>query len=374
MSDQVGVLLRAVWLAATLVATLGAPALMRAQTLDEWRARSRSADSIVTLALKRQSELSAFGRFDGDGEVRAGGRVVRYRREQITALDSSRVAAGLELGRAQLAARFGAAGTALIDTATWVISRGRTNQRWIAQIWAQRDPYGARVTLPRPISPATIAEFVLSQAGDRLTATTPALRRYAGSTAFLPEQVPAGEIARLLATSWAVTGRRCATRAVAACKVVLAPFDPAAGYDHYFDASDTRAVVTSARLPALADSAFSVARHECLRGQDSSCARIIGRVVPVDPFNPYVRGSLLAHAIALGGKDALARLATDPDGPSITILARVAGLDEGALIESWHDQLFSSVKSGVPGAIPAFLTTLLWCALLLLVSLRRRFL
>ena len=370
MSDQVGVLLRAVLLAATL----GAPSPARAQTLDLMRARSRSADSVVAAALQRQRQLNEFGRFAGDGELRAGGRVVRYLKEQISPRDSARVAAGLVLGRSLLATRFGPAGTALVDTTTWVVTRGRTSQRWIAYLYAQRDPNGSFVTLPRPISAAAVAEFVLSQAGDRLTATTPGLRGYAGWTAFLPEQVPANEIARLLATSWAATGRRCATRAVAACKVVLAPFDAAAGYDHTFDATDMRAVVTSGRLPALLDSAFWVARGQCLDGRDSVCARIIDRIVPVDPFNSFVRGSLLAHAIALGGKDALTRLATDPAGSPIALLARVAGLSEDALIESWHAQLFASVTTGVAGAIPAILTTLLWCALLLLVSLRRRFL
>lgn len=365
---------RCALLGAMLGAMLGAPATTRAQTLDEMRARSRSADSVVAVVLLRRRQLNEFGRFDGDGEVRSGGRVVRYLKAQITPGDSSRVAAGLELGRALLASRFGDAGTALIDTATWVITRGRTKQRWIAELYAPRDPTGARVTLPRPISSATVADFVLSQAGDRLTATTPALGSYAGWTAFLPERVPSDEIARRLATSWAATGRRCAVGAVAACKVVLAPFDVAAGFDHYFDASDVRAVVTSARLPGLPDSAFSVARRQCLDGQDSSCARIIYRITPADPFNTFVRGSLIARAIALGGKDALARLAAQPDGPPIAILARVAGVSEDALIESWHAHLFASLTSGVSGAVPAFLTTLVWCGLLLLVSLRRRFL
>ena len=374
MSDQLRLASRAAAVSAALVALLAVPRTTRAQTLDELRARSRSADSALEVVIVRQRQLSEFGRFDGDGEVRSGGRVVRYRKAQISPRDSARVAAGLELGRAQLAARFGDAGAALIDTATWVITGGRTRQRWITELYRQRDPNGARATLPRPISPAAVADFVLAQAGDRLTATTPALRGFSGWTAFLPDQVPSDEIARRLATSWAATGRRCATRAVAACKVVLAPFDAAAGYDHYFDASDVQAVVTSARLPGLPDSAFSVARRQCLKGKDASCALIIDRIVPTDPFGSSVRGSLLAHAIAVGGEDALARLTAQPDGPPITILATVAGLSEDALIASWHAKLFSSVTHGVTGAIPAFLTTLAWCGLLLLVSLRRRFL
>lgn len=374
MSDHRPSLSRAAAVSAALVALLAVPYALRAQTLDELRARSRSADSVLAAVLVRQRQLNEFGRFDGDGEVRSGGRVVRYRTSQISPRDSARIAAGLELGRAQLAARFGDAGTALIDNDIWVITAGRTRQRWIVELHPQRDPNGARATLPRPISPASIADFVLAQAGDHLTATTPALRGYSGWTAFLPDQVPSDEIARRLATSWAATGRRCATRAVAACKVVLAPFDDAAGYDHYFDASDVQAVVTSARLPGLPDSVFSVARRQCLKGSNAACSRIIDRIVPTDPFGSSVRGSLLAHAIAVGGADALARLAARPDGPPITILAAVAGLSEDALIASWHDRLFSSVTHGVTGAIPAFLTTLAWCGLFLLVSLRRRFL
>lgn len=370
MSDRSKVLRRR----ALLAALLGAPSFIGAQTLDDLRTRRDAADRALALAVERQTRLHEFGRFDGDGEIRGGGRAVRYRTEEITASDSARISEGLELGRTRLAERFGDAGTALIDTATWVVTRNRGKTFSPAVLFAQRAPSGARASLSRPIAVSAVADYVLSQAGDRLVATTPAFRGYAGWTAFRPDGVQSEEIARRLATSWAVSGRRCATRAVAACKAVLAPFDATAGFARYFDASDTRDVVTSARLPGLPDSAFSVGRRACLKGSDLACARIIDRIVPADPFNSFTRGSLLAHAIALGGSDALTRLATAPDGPPIAVLAGVAGLTEDALIDSWYAKTFSSVTRGPSALIAPLLTTAAWCAMLLLVALRRRLL
>lgn len=382
MSDRARLLMRnalhkallGALLGALLSALLGAPSLSSAQSLDELRARRNAAERALALTVERQTRLHEFGRFDGEGEIRSAGRVVRYRVEEITSSDSAHIAEGLELGRTRLAERFGDAGTALIDTATWVVTRNRGKTFSPAVLFAQREPSGARASLSRPISASSVADYVLSQAGDRLVGTTPAFRGYAGWTAFLADRVQSEEIARGLATSWAVSGRRCATRAVAACKAVLAPFDSAAGFARYFDASDTRAVVTSARLPGLPDSAFSVGRRECLKGSDSACARIIDRIVPADPFNSFTRGSLLAHAIALGGNDALTRLAAAPDGPPIAVLASIAGISEEALIDSWYAQTFAAVTRGPAAMITPLLTTAAWCVLLMLVALRRRFL
>lgn len=371
MSERAHVVLIGALLCAPL---LGAPRTAGAQTVEEWRTRARIADSITAAASKRVRELGERRIFTADREIRAGGRRFRYHAEELSSRDSAALALGLERGRDLLRTRHGDAGVALIDPSPWSVATRRSGISAILVIAAERNWAGTQGLLRSPVSSAEVENHVLGLAGDRLVSSTPALRMYAGWTALQPDRIQSEEVARRLALSWSSAGRRCAAGAIAACRVVLEPFDPRAGAERYFEPRDYRDVVAAGKLPALSDSGFFATRRRCLDGVDSSCVRIIAQVQPPDPFGVEIRGSLLALAIRLGGRDAVARIAAAPNDPTIPLLARAAGVSEDSLLRTWHAETVGAVANGPADAMPVLLSTVAWGALLVLAATRRKFL
>ena len=130
----------------------------------------------------------------------------------------------------------------------------------------------------------------------------------------------------------------------------------------------------AALVHELADSAYFVARRECLRDNvDSSCARIIHEVRAPDPYNASVRGSLLAHAVELGGTGAVARAAERPEAKSLDLIVHISGVSQDSLIASWHRRTFSALEEHRRRTeLPLFLTSVAWSGLLLLAAFRRK--
>lgn len=366
MSDR----LRGILLGALLCAPLAAGA----QTVEEWRERSRVADSATAVLSKRIREYGTRRREGKDREIRAGGRHLRYYASELSAADSTVLVRGFELGQERLRARYGEAGVALIDSSAWGLDKTTRGIFTVYTLYAERDPLGTRAGLWPPISPENVADHMLENAGERLVQRTPALHRFAGSFALRPALLPHDDLARGLALSWAASGRRCAAGVMSACRTVVEPFEGTANIDRYFEPGDYRTVVAAGRLPAISDSLFFASRRRCLDGADSACVRIIAQVQAPDPFGVEMRGSVLALAIELGGHDALARIAAAPDDPPLALLARTAGIPEDSLLRVWHARTIGAVDNGPSAAVPVLLSTVAWGALLLLAASRRKFL
>jgi len=346
----------------------------RAQSVDELRAELQRAESRLGIAVARQAQLRETRLFGSDAGLRSGGRRVRYRTADLSPRDSAALSRGLELGVTRLREWYGDAGASLADTASLGVTSERRGAFRPLVIFSIASPNFTRVRLSRPVDEEEVARFVIHEAGDRLSARTPTLRRFAGYSAMLPGPREDAEIARRLATSWAAAGRRCAAGAIGACATVAEPIGPDSPLDLYFEPSDFRAVVASANRPAIADSVFYASRRRCLAGADTACARLVRILDPADPIGDHIRGSILTHALALGGRDGIARLLAARDTVPLAALARAAGTSEDALLSSWHTKIYAAVRRGPFDLVVPFLTTFGWAALLLAVATRRRYL
>lgn len=358
-------------LALVSLAPLIAPLSMRAQEAAEWRARLQ-AQSARTAAASKAYRESNDVKLVYDVAVRVGALSIAYAKGELGAADSAAIAEGLQAAADHLRERFGEAGAALA-TGAWAVER---NNRIFGNLTLVSTG-GPRSSewIDTPVDPIDVERFVFGKAGDRLVRTTPALQGYEGWAAFQYDRERDTELSRRLATSWAASGRRCAAGALDACAAVLTPFDPANAIPRHFEPRDYRTVVASGALPSLTDSSYFVARRECLKGADTACVRIIDRVKAPDPYNASVRGSLLAHAIELGGTGAVARAAERSDAAPLDALAHIAGVPADSLLASWHRRTFSALAERRRRTeLPLFLSSVAWGGLLLLAASRRKFL
>lgn len=350
-----------------------APLRGRAQEAAEWRARLQAQSAITGAASKAYRETNATARVY-DAAVRVGDVSISFAAGELTDADTAALAKGLHDGIDQLRARYGEAGATLAK-GVWTAER---NRRRVFENITLVNSDGSRASewITAPVKPAEVERFVIGQAGDRFTRRTPALNAYAGWSVFQYARERDTELSRRLATSWAASGRRCAAGSLDACAAVLSPFDTATAVAVHFEPRDYRTVIASGQLPSLTDSAYFVARRECLRENvDSSCARIIHKVRAIDPYNASVRGSLLAHAVELGGHGAVARAAERPEAKALALIVHISGVSQDSLIASWHRRTFSALEEHRRRTeLPLFLTSVAWSGLLLLAAFRRKFL
>jgi hypothetical protein len=376
MSDRrAGRRLRALTVAALVATALRVPAL-HGQAAADWRVRYDSVKLAYDRAHAEYVRLRDSVLVRRTARLTGGGRTIAYEPGELTTSDSARLVAGLERGRADLLARFGDRGAALLDTATWFVS---TADDWYfrsgrVQLYVRRRAVVPSLSLTRPIDPGRVEAFVLQAAGDGLQSVAPALQEYAaGAITLAPEPERFAEAGRLMALSWSAAGRRCATGVVAACRAVLTLAPPSARLATYFEPADARAVVTASNPPADADSVFFADRRACLEGgAPAACARIIGRVRVTDPFAGGLRGTFVTHALALGGPGALDRLvasrATDP----LEALADAAGMPEDSVIASWQLRTVRELDDARGGSLPLFVSVVGWLAVALTGAAWRR--
>ena len=349
-----------------------APRIVPAQEAAEWRLRLHAQAARTAAASKAYQESNDVAHVY-DAAVRVGGLVVGYAQGSLIDADTAAIASGLRAGIDQLRGRFGDAGAGLA-TGAW--SATRSARRFSNMIILENlDGSRTRDLIAAPVDPLEVERFVIAQAGELFVHRTPALGAYSGYTTFQYDRERDSEIARRLATSWAASGRRCASGALDACAAVLTPFDRSTAIAIHFEPRDYRTVIVSAPLPSLSDSSYFVARRRCIDGVDSVCVSMIGTVMAADPYNAMVRGSLLAHAVALGGSGAVARAAERADAKPIEALAHIAGVSEDSLLASWHRRTFSALSEKRRRTdLPLLLSSIAWGGLLLLVASRRKFL
>lgn len=348
----------------------------RAQDLAEWQRRLREQSAAVGAASEAYKASSSDKRVY-DRILRVDGLAANFASGDLPAGDSAAIERGFRQALDALRAHHGEAGVALARGGHWTVARQeRATRRTRQYIRFERVSEPSQVTgVFSPVNPDEVERIVLGYAGDRLARTTPGLAPYNGYSVLQPDRVPYAEIARRIATSWAGAARRCAAGAIDACAAVLAPFDAKGEATRYFDPADFRAVVASAHLPALGDSLYFDARRRCVRGEDSVCVRVIERLDLPDPFNPQVRGTLLAHAIEIGGEGALARAAESRDSTALEVVARIADVPADSLLASWRTRVFDALdEDRAKTGAPLLLSSLIWGVLLLAVSTKRRYL
>ena len=132
-------------------------------------------------------------------------------------------------------------------------------------------------------------------------------------------------------------------------------------------------MVTASESPLDADSLFFVDRRACLDGAPTSCERIIHRVRIPDPFSSTLRATLVTHALELGGRGALDRLAESGMEPSpVHLLAQVAGVSEDSLVASWQRRTARSLEEERGSQLPLTLAVLGWATLAFVGASRRK--
>ncbi len=358
---------------ALVVGTLSTPARAQAPDLDAWRARLAEQQERLRVAREAIAEFNSDTR-TFDAAAVGGGIAIHFARGALTPADSAALADGLEAAVSRLRERFGDAGPALVAGERITARADDRRPRSPLALWRVGGGV-ASLALPRPVDARVVEAMVLTLAGQRLVARTPALARYDGTHALRPERVNGAEVARHLVISRAAVGRRCADGVLESCRTLLAPFSARDAFATYFEPSDYRLVVRTGRLPTGADSALHAAHTACVDQADAAaCARVARAVLPSDPFNSMVRGTLLTRAVVLGGSGALARAAERPDAPPLELLSHIAGVPVDSLVAEWHHATFAALAERRDGNAPYLVASMAWAGLLLLAASRRRFL
>lgn len=314
---------------------------------------------------------------------------LRYSAEDITAEDTAALAEGLRRARASLVERFGARGESLTPGDTLVVlgfaraGGGGVSMRIFRSpalsrgfgrvvrpsITVLRRPGHDRYDLNFPIRVADVERMALRWTGHRL----PALGDFGGSQVSLASEPQVwGEAGRELALSWATTGRRCLVGALGACEIVMTTRPASGPPPAWIEPPDVRAAVSASESPPFADSAFVADRHRCLEADEAVCPSVLARMRLRDPFSTKLRGSLVMHALELGGRDAITRLADGTRPTPLAQAAHAAGMSETQLLSSWQTRVAEAVAEGQEGPLPGTLSTVGWCALLIGLTLRRR--
>jgi hypothetical protein len=302
---------------------------------------------------------------------------VRFSTEEISAVDTAAVAAGLRQAEATLRERLGPNGIRLLDTSTWVLSSGKRRNLGAmprlraVQIAFNEKKYTTRTAVRRPVHPDAVERIALRLAAEGIAQLRPGLAPF-GSMSLELDDATAVLAAREMALSWAASGRNCVAGALSACVAVMTPRSERDPSPDWFDRADARAAVTAAAMPSLPDSAFSAQRRTCLRDDERACEAVLAALVTPDPFSANLRGSLASHAIALGGPAALDRIASATEGAPLEMLAHVAGVSSDSLVSSWRSRVIAALDASRPSPLPAALTSLVWCTLLLALAVRRK--
>jgi hypothetical protein len=147
---------------------------------------------------------------------------------------------------------------------------------------------------------------------------------------------------------------------------------PGAPPPAWFDQADAIGAVTASGVPMNADSSLVVDRKECLKGDMERCLRALPRVQVRDPFSGSLRATLVSHAIELAGREAIVRLRGAPPGTPVARLAFVAGVSPDELLRSWQARTDAALRDERDATLPLAASTVLWCALLVGITTRRR--
>jgi hypothetical protein len=185
----------------------------------------------------------------------------------------------------------------------------------------------------------------------------------------LDEKVEWATLRLGLVSSPSHLGRSCYLGDVRACRVFLGLDTVADPVHELYDTLGRQRrvshVVGGARLYSR------VATERCLGGNDDACVSVLqglgGDIAVLS--NPYMRTSVVAHALRLGGERAAERLLTTPGGPR-EALAAAAKMPLDSLIADWQRHLGEGSTSGNNVPFTMALSAIGWVALCVFLALR----
>jgi hypothetical protein len=169
---------------------------------------------------------------------------------------------------------------------------------------------------------------------------------------------------RDLATSNSVAAQQCFDDAIAACISALGLADAGRSWEAWYTPEQLRHDVRRRGLGPGRAAACIDARD------DTACLEVVRAYGgPYPPLTGAVRGTLLAHALELGGAGSFARLLEDAASVGER-LERAAGQPLPQIVSSWRARVQEGRPDMHAGVATAGAWTLAWLALLALLAMR----
>jgi hypothetical protein len=162
-------------------------------------------------------------------------------------------------------------------------------------------------------------------------------------------------------------GRDCFAGEIRACRLFLELDTVADPASMVFDAAGRKRMVMNESDNARR--ASRVATERCLGGNDDACLTVL-RMIHISALSsPFVRASVVSHALTMGGPQAAERLVITP-GSTRDAIAAAAGQPIDSVIADWQRHL--NERSGTASNLPLSIaiSSLVWIALCVFLSLR----
>lgn len=163
-------------------------------------------------------------------------------------------------------------------------------------------------------------------------------------------------------------GQACYSGDIRACRIFLGLDAVADPIHELYDASGRRRIVSyelgGARLFA------PVATDRCLAGNDEACVSVMRGLYNITVLSsPYMRTSVIGHALRLGGSHAAERLLLAPGEPGVA-LAAAAKMPLDSLLADWQSHLDEGGGAGNNVPLTIALSSIAWVALCVFLALR----
>jgi hypothetical protein len=221
------------------------------------------------------------------------------------------------------------------------------------------DPESIAYVLVRTVSEVIPSEAKLAQWTNGALPVAPGL----------DEITDWGSMRLTMVSSPSHLGRSCFFGDVRACRVFLSLDTVADPVQQMFDSAGRRLRVSYE--PHRARAYSSVATDRCLAGNDEACVLVLEHIGGVRVLSsPYMRTSVVSHAIRVGGPRAAERLLTTKGTPG-DALSAAARMPLDSLVMDWQRHLGEgSGRAGgnVPWTIA--ISSIAWVALCLFLALR----
>lgn len=361
---------------ATLLA-LCAPRLLPAQRAVSSEARAQE-HVVDTLVARWREVAKALGEFDDSlARIRAVTDTLRVGNLRLLVEPAIR-------SRAESAARVA---NARIDSIAGSAAR-RLEDRWLAVHYLSDVGHDTVVVAIRgrlrqeyatvwgPASDSALAEWIFQDARVALSNTIDRQMYFWMATTPTPDTLPTAMWlnARLnIVSSETSIARRCYDGDIEACKISLRLI----GYEDpvmtWFDAAARRRYVT--RHGAYSGGSGSVGGEACVAGSDAACVNVMHAINHfADPIPPYLRNTVAAVAVQMGGHAGFERMLNGTDAP-MQRLASVAGVPVDSVLRTWLSKVHGTrlpSQDMTPGIALSSLGWVLVCGLLAIRSSRWR--
>jgi hypothetical protein len=216
--------------------------------------------------------------------------------------------------------------------------------------------------------PASIALVIVTAVSRAANGSS--VSKWASGVMVAPALVPKNDWPALrlsIVSSPSPLGRSCYLGAIPACRLFLALDSTPDPIHVLFDSVGRQKIVAYEGDRSVR--ASSTGTERCLSGNDDACVAVL-RIMGISPLTaPFVRQSVVTHALVVGGARAAERMVLSNDSPG-EALAAAANEPLDSLIADWQRHL--GERSGASGNLPITIaiSSLLWIAVCVFLSLR----